>query len=243
MPTPGRSPRNGTLRVSRRSALLHEAGDDNRLVLVHAHQRVGLAHAQNRHGVAEARRRLPRALSQARADAHVDHAVARDLRRHAQHDAFGNRLRLDRRLQNPARQRIGLRGRLEEHVLRADAHDRRLVVQRVHGRAGHHVHLALRGERIQQAGEVLDVQAHRKRAGGRRRDVLRQRHRVAGAVNHEVPVDAGREFLAQHDLDHLRLNLHLTGRAILHRVEIQLNLIQPIGIVGRLQHAPPSYPC
>ena len=37
------------------------------------------------------------------------------------------------------------------------------------------------------------------------------------------------------DLDDLRLNLHLARRAILHGVEIELNLVETIGKVGRLQ--------
>ena len=43
------------------------------------------------------------------------------------------------------------------------------------------------------------------------------------------------ELVVQHDLDDFRLNLHLTRRAVLNGVEIELNLVETIGKVGRLQ--------
>ncbi len=73
------------------------------------------------------------------------------------------------------------------------------------------------------------------RAAGGRRHVLRQRHRIAGALDKQLPVEAGRELVVQHDFDDLRLNLHLARRAILYSVEIELNLVEAIGKIGRLQ--------
>ena len=68
-----------------------------------------------------------------------------------------------------------------------------------------------------------------------RRDGLRQRHGIAGALEQKRPVDAGGELVVQHDLDDLRLNPHLPRRPVVHGVEVQLDLIEPLGIVGRLQ--------
>ena len=63
----------------------------------------------------------------------------------------------------------------------------------------------------------------------------RERYGIAGAIDQELPVDAGRELVVQHDLDDLRLNLDLTHRAVVNRVEIKLDLIETIGKIGRLQ--------
>ena len=66
-------------------------------------------------------------------------------------------------------------------------------------------------------------------------DVLRERYGIAGALDQQLPVDAGRELVVQRDLDDHRLNLHLTRRAVVNGVEIELNLVEAIGKVGRLQ--------
>ena len=66
-------------------------------------------------------------------------------------------------------------------------------------------------------------------------DVLRQRHRVPGALDQQIQLMPAENSSLSVDLDDLGLNLHLARRAVVHRVEIQLNLVEPIGIVGRLQ--------
>ena len=54
-------------------------------------------------------------------------------------------------------------------------------------------------------------------------------------MNHQVPVDAGRKFIVQRHLDHLRLNRDLARRPILHGVEIHRHLVETVGVVADLQ--------